>query len=199
MSGALADLADRAAIIDLVQTERAARDQGQWDRMSACYHADSTVSISWIETTGPNFVAASKAAFASGLRHLHRMSPTLVTLNGRRALAETGCVILLPGKIGDAPVTVTADARLFARVEHRGVWRIARLAGLYLTDAWAFESGLAPAIDRDRLAAYRPAYRHMSYLLAEAGKQARPDLPGLDRPDLCDALYRAEGAWLNGG
>ncbi len=194
----MSDLEDRAAVIDLVQTERAARDQGQWDRMAACYHAASTVSISWIETTGPDFVAASKTAFANGIRHLHRMSPSIVTLNGDRALAETGCVILLPGKIGDVPVTVSADARLFARAEKRGVWRLSRLAGLYLTDSWQFETGVTPTIDRDRLAAYRAPYRHLSYLLAESGKQARADLPGLDRPDLCEALYRAEGAWLSG-
>lgn len=194
----LEDLADRAAIIDLVQTERAARDQGQWDRLAACYHADSTVSISWIETTGPDFVTASKAAFANGIRHLHRMSPSIVTQTGNRALAETGCVILLPGKVAGVPVTVTADARLFVRAEKRGVWRISRLAGLYLTDAWAFETVSHPTIDHDRLATYRQPYRHLSYLLAENGKQARADLPGLDRPDLCDALYRAEGAWLAG-
>ncbi len=198
MSETLADLADRTAIIDLVQTERAARDQGQWDRLAACYHPDSTVSISWIETTGPDFVTASKAAFANGIRHLHRMSPSLVTLNGDRALAETGCVILLPGTIVGTPVTVTADARLFVRAEKRGVWRINRLAGLYLLDSWTFETGHVPQIDRDRLATYRQPYRHLSYLLAESGKQARPDHPGLDRPDLCDALYRAEAAWLAG-
>lgn len=192
----MSDLEDRAAIIDLVQTERAARDQGQWDRMAACYHPDSTVSISWIETSGPDFVAASMAAFANGIRHLHRMSPSIVTLNGDRALAETGCVIRLPGKIGGVDVTVSADARLFARAEKRGVWRLSRLAGLYLVDSWQFEPGFMPTIDRDRLAAYRAPYRRLSYLLDESGKQARPDLPGLDRPDLCEALYRAEGAWL---
>ncbi len=194
----MSDLEDRAAVIDLVQTERAARDQGQWDRMAACYHADSTVSISWIETTGADFVAASRAAFANGIRHLHRMSPTLVTLNGDRALAETGCVILLPGRIAGMAVTVSADARLFARAEKRGVWRLSRLAGLYLTDSWQFETGALPQIDNARLASYRPPYRHLSYLLAESGKQARADLPGLDRPDLCDTLYRNEAAWLAG-
>lgn len=193
-----AELADRAAVTDLVQTERAARDQAQWDRLAACYHPGSTVSISWIETSGADFVAASKAAFAAGIRHLHRMSPSIVTLNGDRALAETGCVILLPGVIGGAPVTVTADARLFVRAEKRGVWRISRLAALYLADAWAFEPGVIPQIDRDRLASYRAPYRHLSYLLHESGKQARPELPGLDRPDLCEALYRGEGAWLSG-
>lgn len=194
----LDELEDRAAIADLVQTERAARDQGQWDRMAACYHPDSTVSISWIETSGPDFITASKAAFANGIRHLHRMSPSIVTLNGDRALAETGCVILLPGTIAGVPVTVSADARLFARAEKRGVWRLSRFAGLYLTDSWQFETGSMPSIDQARLASYRRPYRHLSYLLAESGKQARADLPGLDRPDLCDALYRGEAAWLTG-
>ena len=193
------ELADRAAVADLVQTERAARDQGQWERLAACYHPDSTVSISWIETSGLEFVTASKTAFANGIRHLHRMSPSIVTLNGDRALAETGCVIVLPGLIGDAAVTVSADARLFVRASKRGVWRIDRLAALYLADSWAFEPGVMPQIDRARLAAYRAPYRHLSYLLNESGKQARGDLPGVDRPDLCDAFYRSEGAWLNGG
>jgi len=111
---------DKAQVAELVQTERAARDQGQWARMLACYHADSRVSISWVEATGPEFVAMSERAFAAGVRHLHMMSPTLVTLNGGRALAETGCVILLNGNIGRTPVMVSTQARLFCRGERAG-------------------------------------------------------------------------------
>lgn len=199
MSDTLAELSDKAAIAELVQTERAARDQGQWDRMAACYHPDSRVSISWIDCSGPDFVAASKAAFAKGIRHIHQMAPSIVTLNGDRALAETGCAILLGGRIGDVDVTATTQARLFARVERRGVWRITQLAGLYLKDALATDApGVFPALDAARLAAYRPSYRYLSYLLAESGKTARDDLPGIDRPALCEAFYRAEGAWLAG-
>lgn len=195
----MSECADKADIAELVQTERAARDQGQWDRMAACYHPDSTVSISWIECSGPEFVQASRDAFARGIRHLHQMAPTIVTLNGDRALAETGCTILLGGTIGVVPVTVSAQARLFARVERRGVWRITRLAGLYFKDWLAADTpGHFPSLDITRLAGYRASYRHLSYLLAEAGKTARADLPGIDDPALCDAFYRAEGAWLAG-
>ena len=194
----LREISDKAAIAELVQTERAARDQGQWARLADCYHPDSVVSISWIECSGPEFVAASQRAFAAGVRHLHQMSPSIVTLAGDRALAETGCAILLGGLVGGVKVTVKTQARLFARVERRdGEWRIARLSALYFQDAMASDTpGRVPALDEARLAAYRPSYRYLSYLLAESGKTARGDLAGIDRPDLCAALYAAEGEWL---
>ena len=196
-------LIDRAAVADLVQTERAARDQGQWDRMAGCFHPDSRVSLSWIETTGPAFVEASRAAFAAGVRHLHQMSPTLVSLNGDRALAETGCVILLPGAIGGVAVTVTCQARLFARAERRtpseegGVWRLAALRPHYFRDSIAADlPGQVPVLDEARLAGYRESYRFLSYLLEETGKTPRPDLAGADRPDLAEAAAAEEAAWL---
>ncbi len=189
---------DKLAVAELVQTERAARDQGQWDRLAACYHNDSLVSISWIETTGPEFVKASKAAFAAGVRHLHQMAPTLVTLNGDRALAESGCAILLPGRVGDVAVTVTSQARLHVRAERRqGRWGIVSLRPVYFRDSVAADiPGEVPIFDPARLAAYRRSYRFLSYVLEEGGKTPRPDLAGADRPDLTDAMLAAEAAWL---
>ena len=103
----LKTLIDKADVAELVQTERAARDQGQWDRMAACYWPKSVVSISWINCSGPEFVEASKTAFAEGVRHVHQMSPCIVTLKGDKALAETGCTILLGGRVGGVAVSVT--------------------------------------------------------------------------------------------
>lgn len=201
MPAAPQSLIDRAAVIDLIQTERAARDLGQWERMAACYHPDSTVSLSWLETSGPAFVEASRAAFAAGVRHLHQMSPTLVRLAGDRALAETGCVILLPGSVGGVAVTVTCQARLYARVERRDGrhWRILGLRPHYFRDTMAADlPGPAPDLDRERLAGYRQSYRCLSYLLEESGKTPRGDLAGADRPDIAQALEAAEAAWLAG-
>jgi hypothetical protein len=189
---------DKLEVAEVVQTERAARDQGQWTRMAACYHPDSVVSISWIETSGPEFVAASEKAFAAGIRHLHQMAPTLVTLNGDRALAETGAAILLGGRIGGVEVMVTSHARMHARVERRdGVWRIARLGAVYFEDAMAARiPGETPALDAARLAGYRPSLRFLSYLLEESGKTPRSDLAGIDRPETVEAFLAAEQAWL---
>lgn len=192
---------DKLAVAEVVQTERAARDQGQWARMAACFHPDSVVSISWIETSGTDFVAASEKAFAAGMRHLHQMAPTLVTLDGDRALAESGAAILLGGRIGGVEVMVTSHARMHARVERRGgVWRIARLGAVYFEDAMAARiPGETPALDTARLARYRPSLRFLSYLLEEGGKTPRSDLAGIDRPDLVDAMLRTEQAWLADG
>ncbi|MCE3290044.1 MAG: hypothetical protein K0R83_2056 [Caulobacter sp.] len=189
---------DKLAVAEVVQTERAARDQGQWARMAACYHADAVVSISWIETSGPEFVAASERAFAAGMRHLHQMAPTLVTLNGDRALAESGVAILLGGRIGEVEVMVTSHARMHARVERRdGVWRIARLGAVYFEDEMRPRvPGEVPALDAARLAGYRPSLRFLSYLLEEGGKTPRADLAGIDRPNLVEAMLAAELAWL---
>ena len=189
---------DKLAVAEVVQTERAARDQGQWARMAACYHPDSVVSISWIETSGPAFVAASEGAFAAGLRHLHQMAPTLVTVNGDRALAETGTAILLGGRIGAVEVMVTSHARMHARIERReGAWRIIRLGAVYFEDEMrARIPGETPTLDAARLAAYRPSLRFLSYLLEEGGKTPRADLAGIDRPDLVEAFLAAEQAWL---
>ncbi len=191
---------DKLAVAEVVQTERAARDQGQWARMAACFHPDSIVSISWIETSGPDFVAASEKAFAAGMRHLHQMAPTLVTLNGDRALAESGAAILLGGRISDVEVMVTSHARMHARVERRdGAWKIVRLGAVYFEDAMAARvPGETPELDAARLAGYRPSLRFLSYLLEESGKTPRADLAGIDRPDLIDAMLGADQAWLAG-
>jgi hypothetical protein len=97
-------------------------------------------------------------------------------------------------------VTVTSQARLFTQVERReGAWAIVRLSALYFQDAMAADvPGHFPALDPERLVAYRPSYRFLSYLLAESGKTARPNLAGIDRPDLCAVLYEAQEAWLGG-
>ncbi len=188
---------DKAAVAEVVQTERAARDAGEWTRMGDCYHPDSLVSISWIEASGLEFVEASRRAFAEGVRHLHQMA-SLVTLNRNRALAQTGCAILLAGWAGEVEVNVTSHARLYARAERReGRWRLSGFRAMYFQDALAAKNPAEiPHLDPARLASYRPSYRFLSYVIEEAGKTARHDLAGVDRPDLVEALRTGEEAWL---
>jgi hypothetical protein len=200
MDAELRAFIDKAAVAEVVQTERAARDAGEWARMADCYHPDSLVSISWIEATGHEFVEASRRAFAEGVRHLHQMAPSLVTLNGDRALAQTGCAILLAGRVGEVEVNVTCQARLCARAEKRyGLWRLSGFRAMYFQDALAAKNPAeVPRLDPVRLASYRPSYRFLSYVVEEAGKPARHDLAGVDRPDLVEALRAGEEAWLKG-
>ena len=128
------------------------------------------------------------------------MAPSLVRLNGDRALAETGCAILLTGRVGAVAVNVTIHARLYARAEKReGRWRLSGFRAMYFQDALAAKDPAEiPRLDPARLARYRPSYRFLSYVIEEAGKTARHDLAGVDRPDLVEALRAGEEAWLKG-
>lgn len=200
-AAALQEQLDKALITEVVQTERAARDQAQWDRMLACFHPDSRVEISWFQGAGPQFVAASEQAYAAGARSLHQMGPTLARARGDRGLAETGCAILLQGAVGGVKVIVTSHSRLHERLERRdGQWRLSGLRIVYQHDIMApLDPSDRLALDADRLGAYRASYRFLSYLLAESGEAPSPVLAGADRPETVAALLKAEDAWLGRG
>uniref|UniRef100_UPI003F494CD4 nuclear transport factor 2 family protein n=1 Tax=Cupriavidus yeoncheonensis TaxID=1462994 RepID=UPI003F494CD4 len=200
MQDRLQAMLDKAEIAEVVQTERAARDQAQWARMLDAYHVDSVVDLSWFHGSGPEFVAASRRMFEAGRLSAHHMGPTLSTLRGDRALAQTPCAVTARTHLDGVEVEVTTHSRLHERVERRdGVWRIARMGIVYLRDGLAVVNPSEPvAIDAAKLAAYRPTYRFLSYLLAHAGQQPRPDLPGIDRPETVQPLLDSDDAWLAG-
>lgn len=191
---------DKFAVAEVVQTERAARDQAQWDRMRECFHPDSLVELSWFTGTGPEFVRASRRLYDAGNRAIHQMGTTLVRVQGDRALAETGCTLLLRGTIGGSSVLVTVYTRMFARAERRnGNWRISHLRSVYQHDAITpTDPATPPVLDSERLAGYRESYRHLSYYLAEIGQRPAQDRPGVDRPEQVKALEDADAAWLSG-
>lgn len=200
MQDRLQAMLDKAGIAEVVQTERAARDQAQWARMLDTYHADSVVDLSWFHGSGPEFVAASRRMFEAGRHSAHQMGATLVTLRGDRALAHTPCAVTARTHLDGVEVEVTTHSRLHERAERRdGVWRIARMGIIYLRDGLAVVNpSERVALDAAKLAAYRPTYRFLSYLLAHVGQQPRLDLPGIDRPETVQPLLDSDDAWLAG-
>jgi hypothetical protein len=194
----LDEQADIFAISQLIYFERYWRDRGQWDRMRGAYHPESQVRVTWFRGSGIAFVDASKSLHRQGLSK-HRLSPTLVRVQGDRALAETSAVIetrtLLREEI---EIDTTAHCRLLNRVRRDdGVWRLASLDVIYEKDA------LAPVnpsdhleIDRAELQEYRPSYRFLCYTLHSIGRTVDATLPGDDRPDLISALYTEAEDWL---
>ncbi|WP_420992968.1 nuclear transport factor 2 family protein [Cupriavidus sp. 30B13] len=198
MEEKLERLLDKAEIVDIVQTERAARDQAQWDLMLRMYHDDAVVSLSWFTGSGPEFVAASRRMLESGGHSAHQMGPTLVTQNGSRALAQTTCAVSIRTRLRSVEVEVTAHSRLHQRLEKRGgQWRISRLSIVYLRDMLSLVNPAdSVEIDAARLARHRPSYRFLAYLLEENGEQPSADLAGSDRPETVRPLLDADDAWL---
>ncbi|MFJ5774394.1 nuclear transport factor 2 family protein [Streptomyces sp. NPDC093094] len=197
------DLAVQKEIETVVLAERWARDMARWDVMAEQFHPDSLVDISWIRTSGPEFVRLSRQSFEAGGRSCHVLSPVLIQVEGNRATADTGVVIAGRIRVGGAGVFLTACSRIVERLEKRGSdWRISELKCIYQFDCLTPENpGETVALDPGRLARYRPSYSALSYWVEETRGAAavRDDLPGVDRPETIENLYAANDAWLARG
>ena len=53
------------------------------------------------------------------------------------------------------------------------------------------------ALDNDLLARFPEGYRHLAYLQTRIGYTVKPDMPGLDGPEV-EALYGRGDRWLKG-
>lgn len=201
MDAKLQSFLDKAEIVEVVQTERAARDSASWTTMLNTFHDDSIVDISWFLGSGAEFVAASRRLYESGRHSAHQMGPTLVSLNGRRALAQTSCAVCVRMRLDGVEVEVTAHSRLHERLEQRdGAWRLSRMGIVYVRDQLSLVNPAERVeIDAARLAAYRPSYKFLSYFLALTGETPRADLPGIDRPETVQPLIERDGTWLRTG
>ena len=195
------ELADKFLVTELAQRERRARDDKDWQLMLDCYHPQSRIFLSWIDGTAAQFVAASqRMAERPGGHALHQNGFTLVELNGDRALADTPCAILMRRQFDGVECDLTGYCRHRSRVERRdGHWRLRSLVGVYEKNTLVpVLPGTAPKLDEQRLAGYRSSYNFQCYHREQQGSTPFADRPGLDRPDLVEALDSADRAWLDG-
>lgn len=190
---------DVCEIQQLIQRERQARDFGMWAVMAACYAPDARIEISWFNGNADDFVAASRKIAETGTRSLHQMAPTLVTVNGAKAITDTGCEIHVMTVLDGTEMIVSSQARLLSRaVRTDSGWRMASFRTLYVWDTLAaVRPSAAPDLDADELAALRPSYRHLAYVMKRRGHTFPDDLPGVDKPDGERLLRDKEVVWLN--
>jgi SnoaL-like domain len=194
----IAEFVDRAAVGDVIQRERAARDGRLWADMAACYHPDAFVDVSWFHGGSDAFVEASRKVADGPTLSFHSMSPAVVTVNGDRALAETGCALHGMTELDGVDVALVGYTRLLWRAQRSGDrWLIAGLRAMYISDMLLPRNpSRVPQIDDDALRAFRPSYKYLSYIITKSGRTIRDDLPGIDRPESVVALRAAEQQWL---
>jgi hypothetical protein len=190
--------ADVSAVTQLILTERESRDLGRWEDLGACYLPDSHVEISWISGTGAQFVAGSIEMARRGVRARHRLGPVRVRVQGARALASLAGVIDIPAEIEGVEFCLSSHARFLYPVERRdGQWGLMGFYGIYVRDEiiTRIPGQRLPLLTQD-LAAFRPSYRMLSWLLTRQGGYAvNNDLPGVDRPEAAAALEQKLLAW----
>jgi hypothetical protein len=193
----LRDAADIVAVQQLILRERSSRDLGLWEQMRDCFHEDSTVRLTWIEASGPEFVRRSKEMAERNVRATHQLDPILVTLAGDRAIAQVGAIIEIPSKVRGVAVVISTHAMFLFRAERRaGVWRISAFDAVYQRDELnPVIPGQVVQIEPNELKNFRPSYRLLSFCLMSGGYKPRMDLAGTDRPDLVAALTREVYDW----
>ena len=190
--------ADIVAICQLISLERHWRDTAQWEKMHTAFHPESVVRITWFRGSGAQFVEASKKRRESGKIFKHRLTPSIVRVNGDRALAETTASIENRSFVGTVEVDITSYCRFFSRVrKDDGKWRLLTFDAIYEKDTIApVNPGDKPELDLEVLRRFRPTYRYLSYFNWLRGGEADQNLPGEDRPDLVRALYEEAERWL---
>lgn len=192
--------ADRAAVADVIQRERGARDGRIWADMAACYHPDAFVDVSWFRGGGDAFVEASRTVAEGPTLSFHSMSPAVVTIKGDRALAETGCSLHGMTELDGVDVALVGYTRLFWRALRSGDrWLIAGLRAMYISDMLLPRNpSRVPQIDDDALRTFRASYKYLSYIITKRGRTIQSDLPGIDRPESVVSLRAGEQQWLEG-
>jgi hypothetical protein len=194
----IAKFVDRAAIADVIQRERAARDCRLWTEMAACYHPDALVDVSWFRGGGYAFVEASRKIAGGPTLSFHGMSPAVITVKDDRALAETACALHGITELDGVDIALVGYARLLWRALRSGDrWLIAGLRAMYISDMLLPRNpSRVPQIDDNDLRTFRPSYKYLSYVITKSGRTIQDDLPGIDRPESVVALRAAEQQWL---
>ncbi|XPP26806.1 MAG: nuclear transport factor 2 family protein [Leucobacter sp.] len=191
-------MSDVEEITQLVLRERQGRDRGWWRQMAEAFSPTSRVRVSWIDASGAEFVEQSRQLALSGPGVSHRMSPPVIHLHGRRALAEVAGTIQARRTVHGVVVDLSSRIRLLYRLEHHGEWLIEALDAIYESDSMQpAVIGQSLDLDVEVLLSRRESYRYLAYLMwLRAGEHVPDDLPGDDRPELTTALYEQAFAWL---
>lgn len=194
---------DAAAVAEITQVilkERQGRDRGWFEQELACFHSDGRVRISWHDGPASEFVAASRAVFAAGIRPTHRMGSPVVHLHRDRAVAEIGAEISILQNFDGVEAYVVSQARLLYRLTRAdGRWGIALMDCIYERDELIpVVFGQQPELDPEILAGFRRPYMYLAYHLHLTGKTFNNGVYGDDRPAEVDLLYAEAFTWMEG-
>ncbi len=192
--------ADKATIRELVENWVVWRDARLWDQFRTVWHADGQMFTTW--TGGipfEEFIRRNDEGWAKGVRILHFLGGSAIELRGERAIAQTKMTISqrasVDGVIGD----VVCTGRFYDFFERRsGRWGLVLRQPIYEKDRFdPLDPAAKVSLDQELLRRFPEGYRHLAYLQTKIGYKVKPDMPGIDGPEL-DALYATGADWLAG-
>ncbi|HEX5213436.1 MAG TPA: nuclear transport factor 2 family protein [Pseudolabrys sp.] len=193
------DIADRLEIRALIENWVLWRDARLWDRFRTVWHSDGHMWATWFQGTYEEFITVSQEGYDRGVRIMHMLGGMAIDIKGKRAIAQTKMTIAQRAEVEGVMCDVVCTGRFYDFVEKRkGKWGIVLRRLAYEKDRLdPVEPGAWPKLDKTLLARFPEGYRHLAYLQTRIGYKVKPDMPGLDGPEL-DALYAKGAAWLEG-
>jgi hypothetical protein len=190
---------DRRVIRELIENWAVWRDALMWDRFRTVWHEDGRMMATWFQGTAEEFIKVSEEGYSRGVRILHFLGGSSIDVAGRRAIAQTKMTISQRAAVDGVLCDVVCTGRFYDFFEKRNDrWGLVLRQPIYEKDRL---DPLDPAarleLDRPLLAQFPEGYRHLAYLQTRIGYKVKPDMPGLDGPEVA-ALYRRGEEWLSG-
>jgi SnoaL-like domain len=194
------DLLDRLTIRQLVEDWAVLRDARLWERFREVWHDDGRMMATWFQGSRDEFIKVSEEGYARGVRILHFLGGSTVDVAGNRAIAQTKMTISQRAKVDDVLCDVVCTGRFYDFFEKRaGRWGLVLRQPIYEKDRLdPLDPSAKLALDQNLLARFPEGYRHLAYLQTRIGYTVKPDMPGLDGPEVAALYARGEG-WLRGG
>ena len=194
------EILDRLAIRALVENWAVWRDAGDWERFATCWHDDGFMMATWCQAPAAEFIEASRAGWAKGVSILHFLGGHSADLAGPRAIAQTKMTISQRAEVHGVPVDVVCTGRFYDFLEKReGCWGVVLRQPIYEKDRMdPVDPAARLSLDPALLARFPEGYRHLAYLQTQIGYAVKPDMPGLQGPEV-EALYVRGARWLAGG
>jgi pimeloyl-ACP methyl ester carboxylesterase len=194
------ELLDRLTIRQLVEDWAVLRDARLWERFRTVWHGDGMMQATWFQGTRDEFIKVSEEGYQRGVRILHFLGGSTIDVAGTRAIAQTKMTISQRAKVEDVLCDVVCTGRFYDFFDKRaGRWGLVLRQPIYEKDRLdPLDPSAKLALDADLLARFPEGYRHLAYLQTRIGYTVKPDMPGLDGPEVA-ALYERGAKWLKGG
>ena len=194
-----ATMSDRFEIRELIENWVLWRDAGDWARFRTVWHDDGYMMATWFQGSADEFIRVTVEGWNKGVSILHSLGGCCIDLAGDRAIAQTKMSISQRANVHEVLCDVVCTGRFYDFIERRaGRWGMVLRQPIYEKDRLdPVDPAAKLVLDRDLLARFPEGYRHLAYLQTRIGYQVKPDMPGIEGPEL-DRLYARGARWLNG-
>ena len=133
------------------------------------------------------------------MRILHFLGGSSIDVAGDRAVSQTKMTISQRADVHGVRCDVVCTGRFYDFFERRdGSWGLVLRQPIYEKDRLdPVDPSAATDARRRLLERFPEGYRHLAYLQTQIGYVVKPDMPGLEGPEV-EALYARGDDWLRG-